>query len=1643
MLCGMGVRRLTDWSLWLVAFLQPSTATQLFGSHSNSLALCTPVVRNALHTSLVATLGVQIAEDSEQGAVVAAVERVGVDAFARNLVCVVRPLAVALNRVLEAVQGMDTAASNTKVALLAVQTLLDVAERAFSMAATVQLVLSRSRHPSALVLTAAGVASLDVCMRQAVVLEQLQGDATSPGSAVPPAITAATTGWMHQLLVHAATIGWLRHVAPSGHGAHAALAAASHCLTRVLASEAGTSQLAEAAARVVVSGGAGVLATASVQALVTQLLAASRQHPAGGCSPWVLRVVAALLAAPGVRLSVVAARHVLRLVAGTLEAAASDEASSHAAVNSATGLLLRVLDVARSDGALDVWMLPEAPDVAAALVSAPLPTQVKPSDGLPVAAACAQRVVAAQRMLAGRAAWPLVVSTAVAAVIKAGVAELLAATGLASVQSASAKQLGAVQRHLAAAAAHASGQDVADGATVSAMARALAVLPAVLACPALDASVAPLLDCLVHLLLADTPSSAGVDTLVRVQTAAWSVLRRSWRKGDPPGEVTALVLRWVRSWLRTATREGAEVVVWSTVQANVVASVLTPEGASKVKSSVLVAVATATVTQLATVWHAASNATTADAADGNAAGDRDATLAMEAEAVLAATAARCVGQLSDDYASWSDDLVYAVKAFIPGVVAAVGRNVAQTPRPATLQLAATLVTAVFSFGEEGGDVAMDDGGETKGTEGAAEPAEAALGEIPCEPRALFNALLPASMSHTQPRDVELGCLRLLLAMARGQPKACCSRTSLRVVLRGYSASITAADLLRMQLLTVHEESGVTLASVGFKWGAASSTTRTTRAASLSQSFSWFYNATAQGDGGSGAASGGLLASRVKATLVHYPASRGPVSGDGAVGEAEGVDAPHAEEVYDPMFMLPLLNHLLTTSEVPVRTFTASGALTLAVASLSSAVKSVRQLAYAAVAQYLELLAGDAEGFRERPQVELVLRVVQASVPAPFARLPALVCLFVAEALDVALKPTHAHYQVINSFLLKKPTLDLNDVPLFYTMFNHGGQHHRARRSWLLNYLGDGVQGVADHHALARRHVYGILMTYASSCVADTTTRLAVLRVRYHHLCVGVFAVCVAVWLYGCCLCGRGLWVLRVADRVWCVFYQVLTNAAGCQTTLAKFLAKDSPAPSKKGDAVDGADAGADAAADAATNDDDDDDDDDADSPLVNPAALYLWRHAGVLPWLVAMCEASTTPVRVFADAIALVRAVFDAAASFALMSHASSDDAGRASAGTRQRVAAVVRDFGTAASGLLSAAVARVKRGVSPSDARSGHPVKDVLVPAVALAERVAAVSAEYVAGAKRGNEGSMPALQAAVCPMDVLDELSTVAGRASARATTDLASLRTHTVSLALLCGGQGAASAVAPQDASIDALLRVATFVLGAAAESDDAGLAARCVAWVVRLVDDRALGGRLYERAPAAFLQAVAQLCQHTPGDTAHDSTWPRARDDAAVAGATAAVVALAGRVYQHGGDAVDACVEAGVDASAAAAATAAAAAVGVASPTTGRRGAAVVVEHMHGVRSMALLRRAAAESAAAAPSTPVRSSLRASSKKSAKKSSKKSAKKSVKKSAKKSKKRDRDGDQSMTTPQASSAKKTKGSRSSKSTSKSRKSKKQRVA
>lgn len=359
-------------------------------------------------------------------------------------------------------------------------------------------------------------------------------------------------------------------------------------------------------------------------------------------------------------------------------------------------------------------------------------------------------------------------------------------------------------------------------------------------------------------------------------------------------------------------------------------------------------------------------------------------------------------------------------------------------------------------------------------------------------------------------------------------------------------------------------------------------------------------------------------------------------------------------------------------------------------------------------------------------------------------------------------------QVINSFLLKRPTVELNDVPLFYTMFNHGGQHHRARRSWMLTYIGDGLQvrvgvarvasavrrlcshvfppppcaacaqTVADHRALVRRHVYGILMTYAASCVADTSARLAVLR------------------------------VLDQATRCTCGFDEFVafgTTAAaadkaedGGDEAMAAAGAEDGAAAAGEGDVDMGA---------AAEGEEEEED----TGPTVHPGALYLWRHAGVLPWLVATCEAATTPVKVFSAAVEVASQLFDAAVGFAAASHARAVEGGTDPVGaSQQRAAAVSRDFGTAACGLLSAAVARAELELGTgsklagaaddgADARHAWVLRDLVAPAVAVLDKALAFNLEHDVGGD-GDSG-LRALRAAMCPVDVLAQLAAVVTRA------------------------------------------------------------------------------------------------------------------------------------------------------------------------------------------------------------------------------------------------------------------------------------------
>ena len=48
------------------------------------------------------------------------------------------------------------------------------------------------------------------------------------------------------------------------------------------------------------------------------------------------------------------------------------------------------------------------------------------------------------------------------------------------------------------------------------------------------------------------------------------------------------------------------------------------------------------------------------------------------------------------------------------------------------------------------------------------------------------------------------------------------------------------------------------------------------------------------------------------------------------------------------------------------------------------------------------------------------------------------------------------YPIINKFLLQRPLLDLNDVPVFYSLLFNSSEGHRKERAWLLRLLVEGL-----------------------------------------------------------------------------------------------------------------------------------------------------------------------------------------------------------------------------------------------------------------------------------------------------------------------------------------------------------------------------------------------------------------------------------------------------------------------------------------------------------------------------------------------------------------------------------------------------------
>lgn len=117
-------------------------------------------------------------------------------------------------------------------------------------------------------------------------------------------------------------------------------------------------------------------------------------------------------------------------------------------------------------------------------------------------------------------------------------------------------------------------------------------------------------------------------------------------------------------------------------------------------------------------------------------------------------------------------------------------------------------------------------------------------------------------------------------------------------------------------------------------------------------------------------------------------------------------------------------------------------------------------------------------FKERLQVVVAIDALRNAIPpdtvAP--RVSPLICGFVAKAVRLALHPDDLPmYTLVNKFLLSRPAIDLDDVPMFYALFNSSSATYRAERLWMLRLLCWGCQAESDYRILRKRRVLDLVL----------------------------------------------------------------------------------------------------------------------------------------------------------------------------------------------------------------------------------------------------------------------------------------------------------------------------------------------------------------------------------------------------------------------------------------------------------------------------------------------------------------------------------------------------------------------------------------
>ncbi|KAG0642180.1 hypothetical protein HOY80DRAFT_1008100 [Tuber brumale] len=195
--------------------------------------------------------------------------------------------------------------------------------------------------------------------------------------------------------------------------------------------------------------------------------------------------------------------------------------------------------------------------------------------------------------------------------------------------------------------------------------------------------------------------------------------------------------------------------------------------------------------------------------------------------------------------------------------------------------------------------------------------------------------------------------------------------------------------------------------------------------------------------------------------------------------------------YNPEFLLPVLTYCLLSDNViiDVQAAVEKHTLGFAIMGLCSYHKSSNSQARSYIKAAIVKL--EVSTYRERTQILHLLCAILASFTiyekldaSQPLHIPTVVGVFLAQLVQVLSNSNHFLYEKVMELLLRRPLLNLHDVPHMISLSNIGEEYHKEV-FWILNVLQAGLKTEKDLDLYRKRNVFGnCLNVYNSPYTSD-------------------------------------------------------------------------------------------------------------------------------------------------------------------------------------------------------------------------------------------------------------------------------------------------------------------------------------------------------------------------------------------------------------------------------------------------------------------------------------------------------------------------------------------------------------------------------